>query len=298
MRIKHSTIAFIVLCAMSQTLSSCTDAEEVSNPEVLTDQAKVSVHVSDFTISFDDLPATRAAVDPSSYNVVKAITLAFYSGTTEVYQSTQLKSETTSFGHFSLSLPMGSYKMVVLGYDHYDDDALSLTSPTAAEYTSDHVRETFAYTRDVNITSASAVTLSATLNRIVSELKIISTDNKSEGASTVRTTFSAGSKAFNPSTGLAMADTGFSNIVGASQPVGAPTTSNNFLFLTTADEQTVDLTIDVLDALGNSISQREVSDVPLKRNRVTILRGSLYTSSTTAAFQLETSWLPDQELTF
>lgn len=297
MKTKISTIAGLVLCTALLNLTSCTQAEEVTNPEIQADLAKVSVQVNNFTISFDDLPPTRAAVDPSTYADIGAITLAFYAGDEEVYKTTQLKSEALSFGQFSLSLPMGSYKMVVLGYDYFGSDALVLTSATAAEFTSDHVRETFCYTQDVSITSTAAVSLSATLSRIVSELKIVSTDNKSANASTVMTTFSAGGKAFSPSTGLALADTGFSNIVGASQKVGAPTTSTNFLFLT-SDEQTIDITIDVLDAAGNSISQRVVPDVPLKRNRITTLRGSLYTSGTTAAFQLETSWLPGHEQNF
>lgn len=297
MKTKISTIAGLVLCTALLNLTGCTQAEEVTNPEVQADLAKVCVQVNNFTISFDDLPSTRAAVDPSTYADIGAITLAFYAGDEEVYKTTQLKSEALSFGQFSLSLPMGSYKMVVLGYDYFGSDAMVLTSATAAEFTSDHVRETFCYTQDVSITSTAAVSLSATLSRIVSELKIVSTDNKSANASTVMTTFLAGGKAFNPSTGLALADTGFSNIVGASQKVGAPTTSTNFLFLT-SDEQTIDITIDVLDAAGNSISQRVVPDVPLKRNRITTLRGSLYTSGTTAAFQLETSWLPGHEQNF
>lgn len=298
MKSKHSTIVMSVLfTTMSLILCSCADSEEVSNHEVPAGYAPVSVQVSDFSISLGHFPGTRAAVDPSTYADVSAITLAFYAGDDEVYKTTQLKSEAFSFGQFNLSLPMGSYKMVVLGYDYFGTDVLELTNATTAEYTSDHVRETFCYTEDVSITSTAAVSLDATLSRIVSELKIVSTDNKSANASTVRTTFSAGGKAFNPSTGLALADTGFSNTVGASQRVGAPTTSTNFLFLT-SDEQTVDITIDVLDAAGNSISQRVVSDVPLKRNRITTLRGSLYTSGTTAAFQLETAWLPGHEQSF
>lgn len=298
MKIKELKLSMLVLgTLMPLTLSSCADSEEVINPEIQAGNAPVSVHVNDFAISLDDFPGTRAAEDPSSYTDVKAITLAFYSGPDEVYKATQTKTGSSSFGNFSLSLPMGSYTMVVLGYDFYENDVLLLTSPQSAEFTSDHVRETFSYTDDVTISSTAAVSLSATLNRIVSELKIVSTDNKTSNASTVRTTFAAGGKAFNPSTGLATKNTGFSNTVGASQKAGAPTTSYNYVFLS-SDEQAIDITIDVLDAEGKSISQRTLSDIPLRRNRVTTLRGALYTSNASTSFTLETSWLPDTEITF
>lgn len=296
MKLKE-TIACVVLCTMTLTLGSCTDAEEVINNEVPAGYAPVSVHVDDFTISMGEFPRTRGPVDPANYKDIGAITLAFYQGSTEVFKETQLKKTAISFGTFSLSLPIGAYKMVVLGYDFYSGDELILTSPTSAAFTSDHVRETFTYTEDVAISSTAGVSLSATLNRVVAEVIIVSTDNKSADASTVRTTFSGGGKAFNPTTGLATADTGLSNTVGASLPVGSPTMSYNDVFLT-SDEEEMDLTIEVLDAQGETVSQRTVSNVPLKRNRMTTLRGALYTSGATAAFQLETDWLPGTEIPF
>ena len=57
--------------------------------------------------------------------------------------------------------------MVVLGYVLYDDDELTLTSPTQAEYTAGCPRETFATTQVVNVTNTTAKELTATLDRIV-----------------------------------------------------------------------------------------------------------------------------------
>lgn len=57
----------------------------------------------------------------ADYDGVKAITLAFFNGTTEVYKTTQFRADNTTyttFGEFDCTLPMGSYTMVVLGYPH------------------------------------------------------------------------------------------------------------------------------------------------------------------------------------
>ena len=56
---------------------------------------------------------------------------------------TQEKGSAENFGDFSLTLPLGSYTMVVIGRDVLEDDAFSLTSATVAGYTSERVRETF-----------------------------------------------------------------------------------------------------------------------------------------------------------
>lgn len=263
--------------------------------------AKVKVQINDFSISQEEMGA-KTATDVADYSGVKAITLAFYTSTgDEQYKVTQMRADATTyttFGEFDLSLPMGSYTMVVLGYGlNEGEPAITLTSPTSATFGDYPARETFAYTQAVNITSTDAVTLSATLNRIVSKLKIHSTDGCTENAVNVRTTLSAGGKAFSPSTGLATSNTGFINVLPIQSTVGNPTNSITYLFLAT-DEQTVNVTIDVLDANGNSISHKEVSGVPFKRNRMTVLTGSLYSSGGNGSFRVETEWLTDAEVNF
>ena len=266
-----------------------------------TGSAKVKVHVDNFAISQEDI-GFKSASDVADYTGVKAITLAFYTANgDEQYKVTQMRADATTyttFGEFDLSLPMGSYTMVVLGYGLNDGEpAVTLTSPTSATFGDYPARETFVATQAVNITNTDAVSLSATLSRVVSKLKIHSTDGCTENAVNVRTTFSAGGKAFNPSTGLATSNAGFINVLPIQSTVGNSTNSISYLFLAT-DEQSMTVTIDVLDAGGNSISHKVVNDVPFKRNRMTVLTGSLYSSGGNGSFQVETEWLPDAEVNF
>ena len=264
--------------------------------------AKVHVSVNDFSISQEDMSKTSENV--ADYAGVKAITLAFYktSDGTEQYKTTQMRADATTyttFGHFDLSLPMGSYTMVVLGYGLNDvEPAITLNNSTEATFGTYPARETFAYTQVVNITNANDnVDISATLSRVISKLKIHSSDGCTENAVNVRTTFSAGGKAFNPTTGLATSNSGFSNTLPIESSVGNSTNSNNYLFLAN-DEQTMTVTIDVLDASGNSISHKVVANVPFKRNRQTVLTGSLYSAGVSGDFTVETSWLDDYNMDF
>ena len=261
----------------------------------------VRVHINEFSISQEEIPS-KTATDVADYSGVKAITLAFYTADgDEQYKVTQMRADATTyttFGEFNLSLPMGSYTMVVLGYGLNDGEpAITLTSPTSATFGDNPARETFVATQAVNITNTDAVSLSATLNRIVSKLKIHSTDGCTENAVNVRTTFSAGGKAFNPTPGLATSNTGFINVLPIQSTVGNSTNSISYLFLT-SDEQSMTVTIDVLDADGNSISHKVVENVPFKRNRMTVLTGSLYSAGSTGSFQVDTDWLPEAEVTF
>jgi len=234
------------------------------------------------------------------FNNVQAVTLAFYAGDTEVCKTTQYRGslgEGETFGQVDLSLPLGSYTMVALAYGFQDGDVLTLTSPTLAAYTGDHTRETFAATQAVNIVNTTPVNINATLNRIMAKVDVNSTDLRPAEAHSVRVTFSAGSKSFNPTTGLAVGNAGFSNEVAISKNVGEQTKTGSYVFLAT-DEQAVDVTIEVLNSGGTTIFTKQVSDVPLKRNRLTTLTGAMYTNKGNAAFLVNADWEPNDTINF
>lgn len=280
---------------------SCSSESEVNLNEN-EQNAPVSVHVEDFSFSVEPISATRGATPVADYSGVNAITLAFYkSDQSQQYRTTQLKGDRTTyttFGDFSLSLPMGRYTMVVMAYYDLDNSPLTLTSPVEASYTGAHAMETFSATQTVNITSTNAVDISATLNRIIAQLKVASSDGRAESASQVRVTLSGGSKSFSPTSGLATDNNGFANTVKISTAVGATSNSLTFLFLD-KDEQKMDVTIETLDANGNTLFSKKVEDVPFKRNSVTKLTGSIYTnSSIDGTFQVNADWLPDTNVSF
>ncbi len=307
----HKSFAMSLVAAAALLATSCvTDTDETAsnlvlqyesgNISELTPTAPVTVRVNDFAIAIDEYPTagTRAEDDLATYNNAKAITLAFYDAEgTEKYKHTQLRGDDSTFdtyGEFTCDLPIGSYTMVVLGYG--SEQPITLTSPTNAIFDNDRVRETLATTQTVNITTTAAVNLTATLKRVVAKLQVISTDNCSANADNVRVTFSAGGQSFNPSTGLAIANDGFENTVPISDKSGTSKTIS-YLFLAT-DEQKINITIDVLDSEGNSISHKEVTNVLFKRNSATKLTGSLYTASGTASFKFEKEWLEDINVPF
>lgn len=278
-------------------IASCSNREH--NPEFFS-PVPVTIHVDGFTVSQSDLPATKAT-PVANFNNVNAITLAFYQGTTEIYKTTQLKDDATTyttFGDFSTSLPMGSYKLVAIAYMARDASPFTLTSPTEAAYTGERAYETFLCSDDLSINNTTAIEMDITLDRIVSQLQVLSTDGKAENVSNIRMTFSAGGKSFNPSTGLAISNTGFSNTVSVSAAVGSTSNSLSCLFLAT-DEQNINVTIETLDSDGNTLFSKTVQNVPFKRNRKTTLTGAMYSADASGSFQLNTSWLTSgDDITF
>ena len=281
------------LVAMSGLiLAACNDRVHQIDREPLT--AQVSVHVSNFSVNTEDFPSTRAMQDVSDYANVKAITLALYDAIgNQAFKSTQIKADLpqgTTFGDFSCTLPLGTYSVVALGYYYLDGDNFSLTSPTQASY-SDRPRETFAACGNIVVNDAHGYELELELDRIVAMLTVISTDGRPADITQIRTTYSAGSKSFNPSTGLATDSNGFSLINNPSTVVGDTIMISSFTFLT-SQEQPMDITLETIDTEGNTVSTYTIPDVPLQQNHKTILRGPLFSAPvSTPSFQLDAEWL-------
>lgn len=105
----------------------------------------------------------------------------------------------------------------------------------------------------------------------------------------MRLTYSACGKSFNPVTALATVNSGIVNTVYLTYPAGQPAKINSYSFLN-ADQQLIDLTIDVLDTAGAVLTHKEVINVPLRRNARTVLQGQLFTTGTSTSLMLDTDY--------
>ena len=263
--------------------------------------APVTVRVSGFSISQEGFAWTRGTA-VGTYTGVNVLTLAFYQADgSQVFKQTQIKGSMAAgetFGEFSTRLGVGSYTMVVIA--NGGSNAVALTSPTEATYGENRVLDTFVNTQTVTVSSSAAVSVSATLERVVTALVVQSTDTRPADVTHMRLTYSGGGKGFNPTTGLATSDAGFVNLMDYTGAAGATTASGGFLFLAT-DEETMDVTIETLDAAdGNVLFSKTVTGVPLKRNRQTTLTGAIYSNARVNAgsFEVSDSWISSQSISF
>ena len=291
---KYSFVAGLLLLA-----AGCSNDVDM-NVNSYDEYAQVSVRVNDFSLLVEDFPTTRAEQSVASYTGVKALTLAFYaSNGSETFKTDQLRDDAatyTTFGEFSCNLPIGTYTMVVLGYG--SETAITLTSPTEAAFDNDRVRETFAATQSVTVTSSTPLDLSVTLNRIMAKLNIVSTDGRSASVTKIRTTYAAGGQSFNPSTGLATVNTGFSVDNNVSVAVGNVINIGNYVFLA-SDEQDINITIQALNDNDDVLFTKVIADVPFKRNRVTKLSGAIFTTEPSElSINVENSWLNEATVNF
>ncbi len=291
-----------VICLLTASCSNESDVNKSDEQQY----APVCVNVSGVDISVEEFPDTRAVTRAdgtaaAEYSGVAAIDLAFFaSDGTLAYKFTQLRSDAKTyetFGKFTCNLLFGTYDMVIVARGGKAEDGFTLTSPTEASYTSEFARETFTATAKIVVNKTDALNISATLRRIMTKLCIRSTDAFSTDVSKIRTTYSVGSKSFNPTTGAALDNNGFT-VTNSYHIEEGKLSIANYAFLT-ADEQQADIKLEVLDENQNVLNTKTINGVPLKRNRITTLSGSLFTADTSNfSVQLSTDWETEQTVTF
>lgn len=254
----------------------------------------VKVHVNNFSVVQEEIPSSKG-VPVGSYTNVKNITLAFYADDgTEVYKHIQVRDDETTydtFGEFDCALPMGTYTMVVIGYG--GDTPFNLTSPTSAVCMDTRLQDTFSATQSVTVTNNNGVEINTSLDRVVSRLGVVSTDQRVAEATQMRMTFTGGGRDFNPTTGLALTNTGFANTISFAAEVGSTVSVASYLFLAT-DEQTMNVTVETLDDDDNTLFNETLNNLPFQRNRMTKLTGMVFSSNAAAgSFIINNDWLPE-----
>lgn len=294
---KHMNRKVFFLPALILMMAGCggDDLSQVTNAE----RVPVQVHLSGFTVTHEDISKTRAAQSVADYSGVKILYLLFFDATTgtEVCRYVQDKNEPTSytnFGEFACQLPLGSYTLVVIGRGSGTGDEFAIVSPTEAGYNSERARETLTYTQQVVIDKVKPMDLDVELKRIVARVQVVATDNAVANFAKVRTTYSAGGKRFNPTTGQALSNTGFSVVNNPSLNTGKPVDVASYVFLQT-DEQTMDITIEMLDANNQVLLKKVAKGIVLKRNRTTKLTGSLFSGEADMQIKVE-DWLENNEV--
>ena len=241
-----------------------------------------------------DQPSDKSAI--SEVSEIHTVTLLFFRQDNHnlVCEEHQSRADFTgddaaNFGVFNVELSVGAYDMVVLGYRH--DSPVTVNAYNSVTFPYTHM--VYSTKQSVSVTASGTSTISATLSRITSQFRIITTDQIPAGVESVRISFSKGGTTLNPMTDLATTDAGCATTIsGFSARVGEnPSVNSNLLLY--ADEQTMDVLVEVLDASNNVVISHNFENLPFKRNRRTYVTGPLYHQGSASNFDVNTSWIDE-----
>ena len=304
-------LGLVVLGAMT----SCSIKEDVSGCP----KQQVYVDVRAFDYSMDDFgsvsggPSTKAsgmiatrAVEASEA-VSQIAFKAFDASGAEAYSVSQSSGD-SGFGNIDFELAPGSYTFVAVGNklsaNAGADAMVSISSVSEATLPEALPTDVFSLTKAVTIEPRKDFTTAMTLPRVMSQFKLATIDKLPASVASIElianptALANASTASFDPSDGRLLTDQRWTKTAIVSASAGKQPVTISLNMLLTSDEQSIDVIANAYDASGNLITTISLNDVPMKRNRVTTARGTLFNAGGSSSFSFENTWLDPYEMAF
>lgn len=293
MRQSYLWIAFAAVLLFSSCEKMVIDEEET--PSVVdTKNANIVLRVS--SSSFQPYEAsTRAVVDITTY--CSRLNFVLYREGKKVKAVTQTKDE-ENYGQLAMALEPGTYQLLVLAHSCKDDPTLAHPEEIKFDNTKTSYFDTFYYYGDLNVTEEPQnhdilLTRATTLVK----LKMNDYPNDLESMSVY---YTGGSGVFN-------AVTGFGGTVNSQQSIGwklnnyvennLPFDFNVYTFLQ-QEVGSMFLRITAYNKNGETIIQREYTDVPVENGKMTVFQGHFFDPENNFSLTAETDWETAATLTY
>lgn len=193
----------------------------------------------------------------------------FDSGGTKVKSVGQSSAE-SGFGNVRLSLPEGSYKLVVVG--HNGTGSATITNVEKVTFANNKVTDTFLYFGTLTVTGETQE-LAITLTRCVAMLRLILDDSgRDSDIASLKFYYLGGSSTLSPLSGY--------GCVNSKQTEYRAWNEEGVYELYTVPHTAADvltrLTITAYDASDNVVGEWTLTDIPMGMNRVTEYTGDLF----------------------
>ena len=210
------------------------------------------------------------------------------------------KLDESNFGTASFSLEKGKYILVVVGHSASSNPSFSANEKVSIS--GSNLGDTFWCCKEFEVGSDD-VELSLALKRIVSLLRFIPTDEKPKDMNQVIFSYKGSKGSFNGLTGYGSTNTSQT----VTLDVEPDAEQYEFYMIPSSDEDQLDIKMNTYyiesDGRIHNLTEKEISQVPVKRNCVTICRGSLFdgTSSSQSVFitiSVDADWDDDIDVTF
>jgi hypothetical protein len=221
---------------------------------------------------------TRAASDLST--VCGRLNVAVFAQDGAKVKTVAQSTADGSFGLVSLSLSLGTYRVVAVA--HNCNGSATITNTEKVTFPNNKVTDTFSYCGDITVGDSKSETV-LTLHRSVAMLRLTLTDGSlRDDIASLKFYYTGGSSTLSPLTGY--------GCVNSRQTEVRPFDVNGVYEIYTMPHEKDDMLTKVIitayDANDNNLGECVLENVPVHLNRVTNYTGDIFGSGGSVAFPI------------
>lgn len=245
----------------------------------------------------------RAATSRAATDITKICTrlnIAVFSTDGAKVKSVAQKEGDASYGSVTMTLPEGSYRLVVIA--HNGDGSATITSEDKVTFPNNKMTDTFYYDGALTVT-ADQQTRDLTLTRAVAMVRMVLTDTSvPANVAKFKFYYLGGSSTFSPLAGYGCVQSKQTEV----RTVCSDGTYELYTLPHQEDDVLTKLTVTALDAQDNAIVERTFENIPITRNKVTRFKGAFFgeggtegrTSEGAMRFLADPEWDGQEEQSF
>lgn len=200
---------------------------------------------------------------------------------TILHKSTDYESDgetAMTFPQFSVSLPYGHYRLLVLGYNGSHD--CNIAAPSHISWTDDYVPNTFCYCEEFTLNEGASLNKEITLRHVVAAFRVTHIEAMPAKLKKMRFISTEGGTVLDATTGYASQSTSRTHDIEVPPDsigkVGLSFTTYAFL---PEEEITNNYTVMVFGNGDAVINEMHFNDVPLRINYLTEWHGNVFETS-------------------
>ena len=265
-KLLYNVFALVMVTAAMSSCEKMTLSESVQSEN--DNQGNVVLRV----IQFEQTPfdsKTRADVG----SVCSRLCFHIYDENGIRVTYTNQKDEDSNFGTASFSLGEGRYVLVVVGHSASSNPSFSANEKVSIS--GSNLGDTFWCCEEFEV-GDEEVELSLRLKRIVSLLRFIPSDDKPNNMNQMIFSYKGSKGTFNGLTGYGSTNTSQT----VTLDVGPDESQYEFYMIPSSDDDLLDIKLSTYyvesDGKIHGLTEKEISQVPVKRNCITICRGNLF----------------------
>lgn len=290
----------LLLLSLVALFSCSSDEDATTATETQPTTVNVTFTGLDISITPDQKANSPLRVSATKAGVTRIAFKVFDATGKVVYSEDKKYGSDNDFDHVVCPLHVGKYTFVAVAHKSklLDSPVATVTSADEALLTENNIPKlVFAKTQDVTV--AGNTTQNVTMEfgkRITTNFNLKVMDAYPDEVSKVRFTANSSKPkattpfAFSPATGFAPSDLCYTyTITRAENNLSSFTgTEMHCCFFLTADEQKMDIVIEMLNDNDEVLYTRTLSNLTFRRHSITRATGTFFTASTTTTFDFDT----------
>ena len=283
------------MCCLSCENPYHPDDESGSTPSSPSkDTHNLTLHISSLgQIAYDEIAAVSSTdkaektAASHSYGISRTsrpvgevctrISFALYSKGTGTYSKTSEVSQESSdanFGTVQLSVPQGSYLLVVVA--HSGNGKATMTNPEKITFYNNKVTDTFFCTQDIEIGSDASLSLDLNLRRAVGKVCFSPDDKTPAEITKMQFYYTGGSSTFNAVSGYGCVNSKQTEDRNVEAEAYEGSSSYEIFTFPHADKKDISLQVTAQKSDGTALFQRKFNNIQVDVNHITRCHGNFF----------------------